>query len=389
MSYPYFPYAITEVYCLIFAATIWFRLNNSLGSEHEVRQLRNMIYSYFGMLLPDIFWAFTEDGILHLPHLLNASINAVTIIAVSCGCYFWFRFIEDRLRFGKRSLDMLLRIPLCIVCSLDALSIFTGWIFYIDASGHYQSRDIFILPTIVNYFYLLIPTIFASHRALKAHTRQERSEYLTYALYMIAPLISGTLEDTFPHVPILALNIFMMILILFLMIQNMQVNNDALTGLNNRNRLNWYLKERLPRVSSEHPLLLFILDVNCFKYINDTYGHLEGDHALQVFSTVLKDIAAKYYAFAARYGGDEFCIVLDAGEHTPQEVLSDIQLRLQHTQIQKLEGHQCYSISASAGFAVCDQAENPPDLLVANADKMLYENKKEWHSHNQCGSRTR
>jgi diguanylate cyclase (GGDEF)-like protein len=67
----------------------------------------------------------------------------------------------------------------------------------------------------------------------------------------------------------------MMILILFLMMQNNQVCNDALTGLNNRRRLNRYLESVLPRVSAEHRMFLFIMDINSFKRINDMYGHVE------------------------------------------------------------------------------------------------------------------
>ena len=100
MTGVYFSYAITEIYCIIFAITIWLRLSSSLGSEHEVRQLKNMIYSYLGMLITDVFWALTENGTIHPPRLLNAADNAVSVICVAAGCYFWFCFIEDRLHFA-------------------------------------------------------------------------------------------------------------------------------------------------------------------------------------------------------------------------------------------------------------------------------------------------
>lgn len=382
MSHAYLPYIITEIYCIIFAATVWFRLSSNLGTEHEVRQLRNMIYSYLGMLLMDILWGLSEDNLIHPPALLNACFSAVLIISISCGCYYWFRFIEDRLHFGKRSLDILLRIPLLVVCGLDVASIFTGWIFYIDASGHYQNTGNFLLPSLVNYFYLGVPTVLSVGRAVRARTRQERSEYRTYALYMVVPLIAGLLEDVFPLVPILALNIFMMVLILFLMIQNMQVYNDALTGLNNRGRLNWYLEECLPRASRQHPVVLFIIDINRFKFINDFYGHLEGDHALKIFAGMLGEVAADYDAFAARYGGDEFCIVTTGEKYDPEEVAAEIQRRLKEMPEQEVGGRQPYSMTASIGYAVCDQPESQMDAVLAQADKVLYENKKAWH----CGN---
>lgn len=385
MTYPHLPYAITEGYCIIFAATVWLRLNSNLGSEHEVRQLRNMIYSYLGMLATDLLWALAEDGLIHPPRLLYAFINAITVISIACGCYFWFRFIEDRLHFarsGKKGLYTLLTIPLLVVCLLDLISVFTGWLFYIDAENHYQSTPLFWFHTVVNYFYLLIPTGFSIYRAIKTQVRQERSEYLTYALYMIAPLIAGLLEDVFPLVPLLGLSIFMMILILFLMIQNMQVYNDALTGLNNRRRLNQYLEDRLSKASPSRPLLLFIMDINSFKSINDVYGHLEGDHALRFFSGVLKEIAIKHYAFAARYGGDEFCMVMDAAGRTPEEIAAAIHHELQNAQnaqAEKAGKSKAYTLTVSIGYAVCDGADNAPDAVLAKADRLLYENKKAWH----------
>ena len=193
MTGVYFSYAITEIYCIIFAITIWLRLSSSLGTEHEVRQLRNMILSYLGMLITDVFWALSENGTLHIPRLPYTVINAVTVISVACGCYFWFRFIEDRLHFrfaDSRLANLLLRLPLLFIISLDLISIFTGWLFFIDEQGHYQSTSLFEIHTAVNYFYLLIPTICAVQRAWKARSRQDRGEYLTYALYMMATLRS-------------------------------------------------------------------------------------------------------------------------------------------------------------------------------------------------------
>lgn len=384
MTYPYLPYAITELYCLAFAVTVLFRLNSSMGTEHEVQQLRNMIYSFAGMLVFDILWALTEDALLQPPKLLNAFINALAIAAITCGCYFWYKYIEDRLHFmsaKNRTLNTLVAVPLLAVCALDLLSIFTGWMFIIDEQNHYRDMPLFTLQGIVNYFYLLIPTIYSVRAAIRAPSRQERAEARTYSLYMVAPLLSGLLESVFPYVPLLALNIFLIILILFLMIQSMQVNTDALTGLNNRRRLGQYLEERLTRASAERPILLFIMDINNFKQINDEYGHLEGDSALRAFSAVLRETAGRYYAFIARYGGDEFCLVMDAAGHAPEEIAGEIRASLQKTRIDT-DHAQSYSLTVSVGSTVCDGTERGPDAVLAEADRALYRNKKEWHAQN-------
>ena len=66
---------------------------------------------------------------------------------------------------------------------------------------------------------------------------------------------------------------------------------------------------------------LLMMDADGFKQINDHHGHVEGDHALQVISTVLKDVCSASGGFIARYGGDEFVVLQKgssrAGHHTP------------------------------------------------------------------------
>lgn len=382
MTTHYLPYAITEAYCMIYAATILFRLNSSIGTEHEVFELRNMIFSYFGMLATDIFWALSEDGILYIPPMINAVVNGMTLLSISLGCYFWFRFVEDRLSppyMNRRHHETVIRIPIAILCALDAASIFTGWIFTIDAGNHYTTGPLFLIQAVINYAYLLIPTINSLIRFFRTRSRLQRTEYGTYAVYMIAPLSAGLLEDTVPTVPILALNIFMVIHLLFLTIQNMQIYHDALTDLNNRRRLDQYLEERLPKASAAHPVMLLMIDINRFKAINDGFGHIEGDKALKTVSAVLRKAAEKYGAFIARYGGDEFCLVTEKTDGGLEELEEDIREMLRDEQT---GGNGKYLLTVSIGCAVCGAPENDAGGFLARADGALYAEKKEWHRKN-------
>lgn len=383
----YFPYALAEIYCMVYAITIWFKLSRDVGSEHEITQLRRMIYSYLGMLATDILWALNEDGNIVLPLFLNKVINAVCISCIVLGCYFWFRYIEDRLRLPStrsRKLYRLFMVPMLVTVSLDFLSIFTGWLFYIDSSGSYQSTDLFLFAhTTVNYFYLSVATVFSIHAARHAKSKEMRSEYFIYSLYMVAPLISGFLEEYFPTVPLLALNIFMVIEIMFLMIQNMQIYNDALTGLNNRKRLNAYLEETSAKIDESHSITLFMLDIDHFKAINDTYGHLEGDNALKEFSSYVKEFSGRYNAFAARYGGDEFCIVARMGSRDPEEFIREFDKLVHDRQRSSENDAKPYLIQASIGYCVANNSSWKPERLINAADEMLYQRKRSSHAGRQ------
>ena len=69
------------------------------------------------------------------------------------------------------------------------------------------------------------------------------------------------------------------------------------------------LEAKIPQVDKEHPMLLYLLDTNCFKQINDKYGHAEGDNALVSIAECMIQLAGEYNIFVARYGGDEFMML--------------------------------------------------------------------------------
>lgn len=225
----------------------------------------------------------------------------------------------------------------------------------------------------------------AIYRVVKTHSRIERGEYLTYAIYMVAPLTAGFLEDVIPTVPILALNIFLIVHILFLMIQNMQIYNDALTNLNNRRHLNQYLEERLDKASVEHPVFVYMIDINGFKLINDTYGHVVGDHCLREFAIALQDVANDCFGFPARYGGDEFCLVVDGKKgQQAEEIARAIQNTFSIQQAKKPVNSPDPIISVSVGYVSVSAPDMKSEDAVAVADKMLYANKQAWHEQHDA-----
>jgi two-component system, cell cycle response regulator len=86
--------------------------------------------------------------------------------------------------------------------------------------------------------------------------------------------------------------------------------SDPLTELNNRRALEWELPRQVRNARSRHmPMSLLMMDVDYFKTINDTYGHLVGDRALKLLSARLR-FNLRYYDTPFRYGGEEFVIIL-------------------------------------------------------------------------------
>ncbi|HUM82421.1 MAG TPA: GGDEF domain-containing protein [Lachnospiraceae bacterium] len=380
MTNAYLPYTVTELFCCVFIVVLLFHLNSSMGSEHEVLQLKYLACFYLVAILPDVFWAMTNDHVIDPPHILNAAVNTVSTIGVALGCFQWFWFVLERLKpdheFSKRS-RILIALPLIFVCAADAISIFTNWLFYIDASNIFCTTELFdIIQPLGTFTYLIAAAVLSFAYYFKEYEKLRRIECLRYSVLMLPVMLAEAFTDKIPTVPITALSIFFMLYLLFLMLLDMQIFYDTLTGLNNRRCLMQYLGERIKAASEEHPVTVFMLDINSFKSINDNYGHVEGDRALRKFAQVMKKTAERYAVFAARYGGDEFCFVEDGKKFDPDELLNGFQEILRDIQEKEKTS---YEITASAGYAVCSSAEKKPDAIVDSADIMLYLKKREWH----------
>ena len=217
MNNPIVPYLIVEAYCLVYGVAVLFRLNSSIASQHEIQELRNVILTYFGMLIFDILSISLETYVKTTPIWILSISNGLVLIFVTFGCFFWFAFIAARfyanVNFSRKQ-KLLFSIPMVLIVIFDCISMGTGWIFYIDSNGSYSVTDYFWFQVGVNFFYLLIPTVISIRRLFTCRS-SERKEYWVYALYMIAPLTAGLLEDYVPTTPLLALNIFLAIHVLF------------------------------------------------------------------------------------------------------------------------------------------------------------------------------
>jgi diguanylate cyclase (GGDEF)-like protein len=152
-----------------------------------------------------------------------------------------------------------------------------------------------------------------------------------------------------------------------------EVMHDALTGLPNRGFLRERLGERLARSPQAAPCALLYLDVDRFKIINDSLGHLAGDAFLQAMANRLRACVTAPDV-VARLAGDEFVILLDAvaapaeAERMAQEVLQALHQPL-------VVGGRELEPSASVGVAMARSHEQA-DALLRDADMALYRAKQ-------------
>ncbi|MDX2216410.1 MAG: diguanylate cyclase [Oculatellaceae cyanobacterium bins.114] len=127
--------------------------------------------------------------------------------------------------------------------------------------------------------------------------------------------------------------------------------SDPLTELNNRRAFEWELPRQINNARSRDlPISLMMLDVDFFKTINDTYGHLVGDRALQLIATRLRH-NLRFYDTPFRYGGEEFVIILSETDCTEANLVARRLCRLIAEQPFVIDETLDLRITVSAGTA--------------------------------------
>ncbi|HKH98758.1 MAG TPA: HD domain-containing phosphohydrolase [Candidatus Sulfotelmatobacter sp.] len=153
---------------------------------------------------------------------------------------------------------------------------------------------------------------------------------------------------------------------------------DYLTGLPNARSLFVHLAQEVARSRRmKTPLAVMVCDIDGFKQINDSFGHLEGDKLLREFSTRLKD-ACRGYDYVARMGGDEF--VITAPGLTPEGAKEKAE-RLNQAAVEAVR-HVCGRdlITLSVGTAFCPDDGYDVERLLAEADRRMYSMKQTHHA---------
>lgn len=147
---------------------------------------------------------------------------------------------------------------------------------------------------------------------------------------------------------------------------------DPLTGLRNRQGMPELVNASL-RADCEGAF--FIMDMDNFKSVNDTYGHMEGDHVLARFAKVLKG-AIDSKDIAARLGGDEF-VVFSPGYYDKWEVSAKAQRIIRQIERGLVMPGKLIRVTVSIGIACAPLDGTTYELLYGNADKALYSVKSE------------
>lgn len=315
-------------------------------------------------------WTMSASPNISIPWFFKS----LYYILMTAGVYFWCVYTEVELGYEAfRPITKLpvQILPLLIPIALVLLNLRTHQIFDITANHVYirgPYTDLLILFFVISTFIADIRIVTASRGVTDPVLLRQRGQLMTFPLCLLAGWILSSFNG---GLPTMCICITIELLCLYVSSSNRQIMIDRLTQVNNRQNLNRFLSNKLR--SHTDDLFLLMIDVDYFKNINDTYGHLEGDEALIRVANALKlgCTVCRRHPYIARYGGDEFIIVAELTEDEIHELCSAIRSSLEEL---NAKSGVPYPLQLSIGYAEWKEGMTSSDLLVA-ADYNLYKEK--------------
>lgn len=323
------------------------------------------------LLLDSAQWML--DGVPGVvPGVASRLVALLCCAATPALSFTWSLYADYQIYHNSEHLGKFFRwsmIPVAANAALAVASVFTGLLFEIDRNNYYHRGPLFYLMVGICYFYIFytLSVIWLRRKQLK------RKTYLSLLLFAVPPFIGGLVQSLFYGVSVVWACAALSLMIIFINLQNSLLYTDHLTGLHNRRQLDNQLQEWCRSIPRDGLLGGIIVDIDCFKQINDELGHDMGDRALVQAARILQG-SFKKDDLICRYGGDEFVVILKIAR--PDELSHAVERLNDATEAFNTRKEAPFSIRFSTGFAVyrCGEGKDPQQFLK-QMDTMLYEQK--------------
>jgi diguanylate cyclase (GGDEF)-like protein len=244
-------------------------------------------------------------------------------------------------------------------------------VFSVDSNNVYRRQAWYWYYLAVDYGILIDSLIFYGK------TRMKGGILKTFPMwaYFVPTLIGALIQSFCYGVSVVAATLAISVAGILASLQNEQIFRDHLTGLFNRNYLEFLLR-KYPRIR-EYKITGIMLNLNNFKKINRTYGHAEGDHVLGKTAQILQ-AAVGDIGLVTHYSSDEFIVLLKT--QSDPIVKTCLEQINNHIDQYNYHNHSEYLLSAAIGTCKLDSNTQNLDDFVNELDKRMYESKREFYT---------
>ena len=315
---------------------------------------------------------FLMDGkMVHGYHTLLVVLNVILFIINIVFAYSWTIYSDYKLFTDINRIKRIypfVAIPAILTIIGCLINLVTPVFFTIDENNIYQRTDLFIIPYAVTYSYLAIGVILIYSYRKKVH----KYLFLPVILFMIPIMIGSLLQFFFYGYSLVWLGVSIGLIYLYINVQNEASYVDVLSGLYNRQYLGNLLLMYSKKKDTVGVPAGIMLDIDNFKSINNTFGHIVGDDAISTVGKLLHT-AVGDKGVICRCGGDEFIILMNISSQN--EIVDMVNNIRTHTKLFNESQKKPYNINFSIGYCIYHSENESIDDFLKKIDAAMYEDK--------------
>ena len=377
LGYTFF-YIEANIICIIIFVMMLVREMGSVGRQAKQMIFINIAISHTLYFVSDMAWVLVLADIIPHTHFSASFVNISNAVLLSAITGFWFVYVE--LSQGEQYITTFKNRMIALIPAMtETVIMIAMFIFFpdfmIDGKNDMSSLY-YIIFLSVPALYVSVSAVRSFIRAFRKENYAVRSQYLACAVYPVIITVFGVIQTVWLAAPVFCFGDTIMMLYVYILSLNDQVSIDELTRLNNRTQLKKYItNESFKQGADKIVRYVLMIDLNKFKYINDQFGHVEGDRALKRTAEALKSACSDHAmkTFIARYGGDEFIIIAKTEN---EEMIKELCTKIKETLVRmNREADSPYELSASIGYARYTGEIADFQQALGKADEALYKDK--------------
>ena len=296
---------------------------------------------------------------------------SIFLVAQNCTYYLGAAFV-DYFAYKNPVRSKKIIVIFCVFLALHLASVICnlplGYFFYISPDNYYVPGKLYFLRLLLSYsaIVFIIVDVVCSPKNFR------HSQSYLIILFILIIGIGAALDIILKQGSLTWPCFAAATLYLYFFIIQSDSKIDSLTGIGNRYSFNEFI-DKLSHQNTKNDYSIVMMDMDRFKEINDTLGHLEGDNALRDMAAIIKG-CIRHSDFAARYGGDEFVLATQAGNDI-QRLMDRIQKAID---VQNEKRARPYQIYMSYGYDVyTTNSGQSIQNFLAIIDAKMYRQKEE------------
>lgn len=347
------------------------------GQDHVHKDVLGICFMGGLTVLESILEMVSHDiesvkSLLWLNYFSNSFEYIINVlIEFSWVCFVYIKINGTLKKVNKKKL-FLLSLPGVAITIMSLANFFTPVFYEISITNYYSRTNLYIIPVVIALFYMLYGFVVFE---IKSRKDKRYSFYPTFAflfpviLFQIIQLVADTISLT-------SVSVAIGVVAMYMCVKNEFACVDSLSGAFNKQYFERFILNEIKKHHKNKHLSGIMIDIDKFKSINDTYGHLVGDEAIRDAALLLIKTSRRFdnnlYVF--RYGGDEFVLLQWVADEN--ELLSNVSKIVEATNKFNAESKKQYSIEFSIGTAIYDSKEDTINSFISRMDKAMYDNKQ-------------